>query len=356
MDDSKTIQEMAESIMIPIDELDISVRTYNCLKDEQIELMGDLIQRSEASLLKLRNFGRKCLNETVESLQYYNLSLGMQITKWRTKSFTEIVNALNEQKKLGTYKNGQKENEIIPVHLRKIEDLHLSVRSYNCLKDEQIELIGDLIQRSEASLLKIKNFGRKSLLEIKEKLTELNLTLGMTIKDWADIDSNDFQKNHKELINKDKEKQKYKTIQFFKENFEFLEDELYYIANLLSKTNRNADIAMKYFGWTGNPPGTLESVGNQFDLTRERIRQIINKFNRRLHSNLNNKIYFYKFEQCLNILRKRIPDKASLIEQELLEKKLVRSIFRIESIIKYLQEIYKEHQLYIIKINKTNLL
>jgi len=57
MDDSRTIREMAEAIMIPIEELDISVRTFNCLKREEIELIGDLVQRSESSLLKLRNFG-----------------------------------------------------------------------------------------------------------------------------------------------------------------------------------------------------------------------------------------------------------------------------------------------------------
>ena len=67
---------------------------------------------------------------------------------------------------------------------RSIEDLDLSVRSANCLQNAQIRLVGELVQRSEAEMLKTKNFGRKSLKEIKEVLTELGLELGMRIDGW----------------------------------------------------------------------------------------------------------------------------------------------------------------------------
>ncbi|HEV8121697.1 MAG TPA: DNA-directed RNA polymerase subunit alpha [Candidatus Polarisedimenticolia bacterium] len=65
--------------------------------------------------------------------------------------------------------------------LRSIDELELSVRSYNCLKNADIKTIADLVQRSEAEMLKTKNFGRKSLNEIKELLAEMGLTLGMKI-------------------------------------------------------------------------------------------------------------------------------------------------------------------------------
>jgi DNA-directed RNA polymerase subunit alpha len=68
---------------------------------------------------------------------------------------------------------------------RSVEELELSVRSYNCLKNADIKLIGDLVTRSEAEMLKTKNFGRKSLNEIKDLLAEMGLALGMGI---------DFQK------------------------------------------------------------------------------------------------------------------------------------------------------------------
>ena len=66
---------------------------------------------------------------------------------------------------------------------RSVEELELSVRSYNCLKNENIATIGELIQKSEAEMLKTKNFGRKSLNEIKEILAQMGLSLGMKIDD-----------------------------------------------------------------------------------------------------------------------------------------------------------------------------
>ncbi len=64
---------------------------------------------------------------------------------------------------------------------RSVEDLELSVRSYNCLKNANIQTIGELIQKTEAEMLKTKNFGRKSLNEIKEILAQMGFSLGMRI-------------------------------------------------------------------------------------------------------------------------------------------------------------------------------
>ena len=62
-----------------------------------------------------------------------------------------------------------------------MEELELSVRSYNCLKNANIQTIGELVQKTEAEMLKTKNFGRKSLNEIKEILAQMGLSLGMKI-------------------------------------------------------------------------------------------------------------------------------------------------------------------------------
>jgi DNA-directed RNA polymerase subunit alpha len=67
---------------------------------------------------------------------------------------------------------------------RSVEELELSVRSANCLQNANITLIGELVQRSEQDMLKTKNFGRKSLKEIKEILQNMGLTLGMKIDNW----------------------------------------------------------------------------------------------------------------------------------------------------------------------------
>ena len=67
---------------------------------------------------------------------------------------------------------------------RSVDELELSVRSANCLQNANIKTIGELVQRTEAEMLKTKNFGRKSLKEIKEILAEMGLSLGMKLENW----------------------------------------------------------------------------------------------------------------------------------------------------------------------------
>lgn len=81
----------------------------------------------------------------------------------------------------------EKDEEALPFPralLRKVEELELSVRSANCLKNDNIVYIGDLVQKSEPEMLRTPNFGRKSLNEIKEVLTTMGLHLGMDVPEW----------------------------------------------------------------------------------------------------------------------------------------------------------------------------
>lgn len=81
----------------------------------------------------------------------------------------------------------QEEAEELPFNknlLKKVEELELSVRSANCLKNDNIVYIGDLVQKSESDMLRTPNFGRKSLNEIKEVLTVMGLHLGMQVEGW----------------------------------------------------------------------------------------------------------------------------------------------------------------------------
>jgi DNA-directed RNA polymerase subunit alpha len=71
-----------------------------------------------------------------------------------------------------------------PALLKKVDELELSVRSANCLKNDNIVYIGDLVQKTEAEMLRTPNFGRKSLNEIKEVLAQMGLHLGMEIQGW----------------------------------------------------------------------------------------------------------------------------------------------------------------------------
>jgi DNA-directed RNA polymerase subunit alpha len=81
----------------------------------------------------------------------------------------------------------EEQQEDLPFNrnlLRKVDELELSVRSANCLKNDNIVYIGDLVQKTEQEMLRTPNFGRKSLNEIKEVLSSMGLSLGMTVPGW----------------------------------------------------------------------------------------------------------------------------------------------------------------------------
>jgi len=84
--------------------------------------------------------------------------------------------------------------------LKKVEELELSVRSMNCLKNDNIVYIGDLVQKTESEMLRTPNFGRKSLNEIKEVLSSMSLYLGMEIPNWPPDNIAELSKELEENI------------------------------------------------------------------------------------------------------------------------------------------------------------
>ena len=148
-----------------VDQLEFSVRTSLCLKNDDVRFVGDFASKSEAELLRIPNFGRKSLNELKEVLAQIGLHLGQDLPDWPP----EDIDSLSQQaSKL----------------LARVEDLELSVRSANCLKNDGITYVGELVQRSEAEMLRTPNFGRRSLNEIKEVLAQAGLHLGMDLASW----------------------------------------------------------------------------------------------------------------------------------------------------------------------------
>ncbi|OYU50363.1 MAG: DNA-directed RNA polymerase subunit alpha [Rhizobiales bacterium PAR1] len=85
-----------------------------------------------------------------------------------------------------------------PALLKKVDELELSVRSANCLKNDNIVYIGDLIQKTESEMLRTPNFGRKSLNEIKEVLAQMGLHLGMEVQGWPPENIEDLAKRFEE--------------------------------------------------------------------------------------------------------------------------------------------------------------
>ena len=94
--------------------------------------------------------------------------------------------------------NEEDELAFNPLLLKKVEELELSVRSANCLKNDNIVYIGDLILKTESEMLRTPNFGRKSLNEIKEVLTAMGLHLGMDVSEWPPENIEELAKKHED--------------------------------------------------------------------------------------------------------------------------------------------------------------
>ena len=92
-----TEPEFNKNLLRKVDELELSVRSMNCLKNDNIIYIGDLVQKSEGEMLRTPNFGRKSLNEIKEVLQGMSLYLGMEIPNWPPENIAELSKKLEEQ-------------------------------------------------------------------------------------------------------------------------------------------------------------------------------------------------------------------------------------------------------------------
>jgi hypothetical protein len=149
-------------------ELELSVRSENCFANEGIVHLGSLVTRSEAELLRVPNFGRRSLNEIKAALALVGLRLGTGIPNWPPPDLAELSDRIGRL-------------------LKRVDELPLSIRTANCLENEDLFYIGELVRRSEAEMLRIPNFGRRSLNEIKDVLASSGLALGMSLPVWHGI-------------------------------------------------------------------------------------------------------------------------------------------------------------------------
>jgi DNA-directed RNA polymerase subunit alpha len=112
----------------------------------------------------------------------------------------QIFITFDEPKKAVEAVDGKPDLPFNPALLKKVDELELSVRSANCLKNDNIVYIGDLIQKTEGEMLRTPNFGRKSLNEIKEVLTTMGLSLGMDVPNWPPENIEDLAKKFDDQI------------------------------------------------------------------------------------------------------------------------------------------------------------
>ena len=112
----------------------------------------------------------------------------------------QIFITFDEPTKAVEAADGKPDLPFNPALLKKVDELELSVRSANCLKNDNIVYIGDLIQKTEGEMLRTPNFGRKSLNEIKEVLASMSLSLGMDVPNWPPENIEDLAKKFDDQI------------------------------------------------------------------------------------------------------------------------------------------------------------
>jgi DNA-directed RNA polymerase subunit alpha len=115
------------------------------------------------------------------------VGLAAKLMKDHLQIFINIEEEDEEGEAPGAEATPEEKGVLFEKLSKSVDEMELSVRSYNCLKNANIRTIGELVQKTEAEMLKTKNFGRKSLNEIKEILSGMDLSLGMKLDDWPQL-------------------------------------------------------------------------------------------------------------------------------------------------------------------------
>jgi len=165
-DDEASMRSRERDVLFdtPVTEFELSVRSRNCLKQMGLHTVGDLLRVTESELLNYKNFGETSLNEIKALLTQKGLRLGQAMEESLTtdaEGTDTLPSVVGDPAVLG----------------RPVSELELSVRSRRCLQRLGITTLEELVSRSEAELLAIKNFGLTSLNEIRRQLKERGLSL-----------------------------------------------------------------------------------------------------------------------------------------------------------------------------------
>ena len=315
--------DIVSVLMIPIENLGLSVRPLNCLKAAEIEVLGELVVFDKADLINFRNMGKKSLQEIESAVVSKGLWFGFDL-----RTIDQGIDI-----KTQTIQNGdatessdaKKEDErdvMVDTSLLdiSIEDLGFSVRSFNCLETAGVETLGDLVTFEKEDLFKFHNLGRKSIQEIEEVVNSKGLWLGMDAIKYhkgkaikQHVLESPFS-NIPVLKNLTKTDLDYSLA--FKEKFSHFPMVFLLYKSLNCLTEREQKIVKMVWGlksfsllpncqeipdfkaWFDEPalPMSISEISNEFDLTRQRIHQIYQKANRKIKYGGSDVVHILKLE------------------------------------------------------------
>jgi len=248
-----------------IEDIEFSIRTLNCLKNENIIYIHELLKYSDVELLKLKNFGQKSLNEVKFELKQNSMNREETKKYYAEKNINEIESNQND----GIFNKLTSKQELAIV--QDIDEVDFSARIINLCKINDIIRVGDLLQLTEEQLLRIPNSGMKSIIEVKEYFNKYNLKLGTKIYNWENTDLIFKLKKAGSLLFKDQEDHSKEDV--------FIEKEIERIISECTKNERNKNIYLDFYGVNTGSRLTLERTSINYDITRERVRQVIKKIN-----------------------------------------------------------------------------
>lgn len=323
--------------LVTLEGLNFSVRTLNCFKNEKIFCLDDLVKKTKEDLFNIRNFGKKCFYEVEKKLAEIGLHLDMGFCEPNTALLNDNI--------------VEKHDERFFRLLMCVEEIDFSTRSLNCFKKNNIVYVGDLIQKTKKNLFEMRNLGKNCICEILSKLNELGLHLGMSVPEWDLIEKAEERKKHKDEIEKRRFKQSMTFYNSLGKDFLNLEEELDYIANCAGE-KRNKEIIIKFYGWDGKGTKTLEAVGEEFKISRERVRQIANRFQKKLNGQQEKLAYLPRFDTAIKLISQTLPSSAEAIEQKLICEGLTSGHFNIEGLLSAAHLLKREVAISLVELNK----
>lgn len=333
-EDAQQFQRLLE---VGVEHFDLSTRTSNCFKVQKIATLGDLAAMSAKDVLAWDNAGRKTLEEIRTLLGRVGLKLSDDASPTCNVDFkvfvrfgldgelvTKLIAADFERKSQEGITNLRSATpEVQRALVKSVKSMRLSNRATNVIHSSRALYVGEIAQMSRSDVVAMRSAGRKTAEEISNVLAGMGLRLGMRIPDWSREMAHSLQRAFQsDLVNESRERDRVLLAQIGAEP-EVIEEELVRIASALD-TERNTNILIKLWGWSGAPPRTLESVGDEVGLTRERVRQIEASALKRLRT--------HQFETphlkaAIGVLRRGVPDVSQALAVRLREEGLSKGPF-----------------------------
>ncbi len=298
-------------LSIPLSTLELSVRTANVLKSENIVYLGDLVTWTEAGLMSIKNCGRKSVAELREVLAIHGLRFGSPQV-WTRPPLGERT----APKKLRDYNEQTRAKFFL-----RVSDLRLSVRADNVLSAAHISYVGELVRKTPGQVAKLQGCGKNTITEIASRLKTLGLSLGAEIADWdRKVAQAAYDESSVALEAAQVEAQRTIVPEF---QASVLEEELCGVVSSVID-GRNAEMVVKLLGWSGAGRRTLDSVGQEYGITRERVRQIAAKTTEKIR---HNRIDLLWLTRAVNTARQAGPLRPKELAKLLRKAKISRTDF-----------------------------